>query len=76
MFTRIALAVLIVIALAAAYFAFSAYTTVQAQVARLTAVEQQVSTAVERMKQIEADVTRLRPPAAPAAPAVPAVPGR
>lgn len=65
MFTRIALVVLIVIALAAAYFAFSAYTTVQAQVARITAVEQRVEAAADRVKQIEADVARLRPPAVP-----------
>lgn len=65
MFTRIALVVLIVVALATAYFSFSAYTMVQTQVARVTAVEQKVEAAADRVKQIEADVTRLRPPAVP-----------
>ena len=65
MFTRAALAVLIVIALVAAYFAFTAYTTVQAQVARVTAVEQKLDAAADRVKQIEADLARLRPPAVP-----------
>ena len=70
MFTRVALVVLIVIALAAAYFAFTAYTTVQAQVARLTAVEQRLAPIDDRIKQIEADISRLRTPTAPAVPAL------
>ncbi len=64
-FTRIALIVLIVIALGPAYFAFSAYTTVQAQVARIATVEQRLGTIDDRVKQIETDVARLRPATVP-----------
>lgn len=65
MFVRGALVVLIVLVAITAYFAFSAYTAVQAQVTRLAAVEQQFNAAAERVKQIEADLARLRPPAVP-----------
>lgn len=79
MFVRMALVVLVVLVAATLFLGYSAYTTVQAQTARLVAAEQLIGTIkadVDRVrsgadataasvKQIQDDVARLRSGPAP-----------
>ena len=61
---RIVLAVLVLVVIVETYLAFTAYTTVQAQTAKLADVERQtaaIKTDVEgRVKKLEDDLSRIR----------------
>ncbi len=61
---RVILAVLVVVVLVETYLAFSAYTTVQAQTAKVAALEREAATLRSevdgRVKKLEDDLSRIR----------------